>query len=58
MLIYFPILGDQKCDQERSQNTLKYADLTIEIQCMWNVKTRDTSNNKGDKITTRQEFCI
>ena len=30
----------QKCDLKRSREDLKYRDLTIEIQRMWNVKTR------------------
>ena len=30
----------QKCDQEKTEKILKYKDLTIEIQRMWNVKTK------------------
>jgi hypothetical protein len=30
----------QECDSKRSREILKYKDLTIEIQRMWNVKTR------------------
>jgi RNase P/RNase MRP subunit POP5 len=29
----------QKCDQE-AEKILKYKDLIIEIQCMWNVKAK------------------
>ena len=31
--------GRPKCCKERSLKILKYRDLTIESQCMWNVKT-------------------
>ena len=30
----------QKCDKKESNKILKYKDLTIEIQRMWNVKTK------------------
>jgi hypothetical protein len=32
-------LRRQKCDKEGAEKILKYKDLTIEIQRMWNVKT-------------------
>jgi hypothetical protein len=32
--------GGQKCDQKEAEKILKYKDLTIEIQRMWNVKTK------------------
>ena len=30
----------QKCDKKEAEIILKYTDLTIEIQRMWNVKTK------------------
>jgi hypothetical protein len=35
-----PIPGDRNVIQKESEKILKYKDLTIEIQRMWNVKTR------------------
>jgi hypothetical protein len=32
--------GGQKCDKKEAEKILKYKDLTIEIQRMWNVKTK------------------
>jgi len=32
--------GGQKCDKKEAEIILKYTDLTIEIQRMWNVKTK------------------
>jgi hypothetical protein len=40
MVIDVAILGDKNVIQKEVQKILKYQDLTIEIQCMWNVKTR------------------
>ena len=40
MLIYVAILGDRNVIKKEAENILKYKDLTIEIQRMWNVKTR------------------
>ena len=35
--------------KKEAEKILKYKDLTIEIQHMWNVKNKsDTSNNRGD----------
>jgi hypothetical protein len=40
MLIYVAIPGDRNVIQKETENILKYKDLTIEIERMWNVKTR------------------
>ena len=40
MLIYVAILGDRNVIKKEAEKILKYKDLTIEIQRMWNVKTR------------------
>jgi len=40
MLIDFAISGDRNVIKKEAENILKYKDLTIEIQCMWNVKTK------------------
>jgi hypothetical protein len=40
MLIDVAIPGDRNMIQKETEKILKYKDLTIEIQRMWNVKTR------------------
>ena len=40
MLIDVAILGDRKVIKIETKNILNYKDLTIEIQRMWNVKTK------------------
>jgi hypothetical protein len=40
MLIDVAISGDRNVIKKDSEKILKYKDLTIEIQRMWNVKTR------------------
>jgi hypothetical protein len=40
MLIDVPILGDRNVIKKEAEKILKYEDLTIEIQRMWNVKTK------------------
>jgi enolase len=40
MLIDVAISGDRNVIQKEAQKILKYKVLTIEIQCVWNVKTR------------------
>jgi hypothetical protein len=37
----------QKCDQKEAEEILKYKDLIIEIQRMWNVKAKVTSVKTG-----------
>ena len=49
MLIDVAISGDRNLIKKEAEKILQYEDLTIEIQRMWNVKTKgDTSNNRGD----------
>jgi hypothetical protein len=40
MLIDVAIPGDRNVIQKEAEKILKYKDLTIGIQCTWNVKTR------------------
>ena len=40
MLIDVAISGDRNVIKKDAEKILKYKDLTIEIQRMWNVKTR------------------
>jgi hypothetical protein len=40
MLIDVEISGDRNVIKKEAEKILKYKDLTIEIQRMWNVKTR------------------
>jgi hypothetical protein len=40
MLIDVAILGDRNVIIKDAEKILKYKVLTIEIQCMWNVKTK------------------
>jgi hypothetical protein len=40
MLIHVAIPGERNVIQKEAEKILKYKDLTIEIQRMWNVKTR------------------
>ena len=43
------ISGDRNVIKKEAEKILKYKDLTIQIQRMWNVKIKgDTSNNRGD----------
>jgi hypothetical protein len=39
MLIDVAVSGDRNVIKKEAKKILKYKDLTIEIQCMWNVKT-------------------
>ena len=49
MLIDVAISGDRNIIKKEADKILKFKDLTIEIQRMWNVKTKaDASNNRGD----------
>ena len=48
MLIDVAISGDRNVIKKEAKKILKYKDLTIEIQRMWNVKKSDSSNNRRD----------
>ena len=49
MLIDAAISGDRNVIKKEATKILKYKDLTIEFQCMWNVKNKgDTTNNRGN----------
>ena len=49
ILIDVAIPGDRNVIKKEAEKILKYKDLTIEIQRMWNVKKKcDTSNNWSD----------
>jgi len=40
MLIDVATSGDRNMVKKEAEKILKYKDLTIEIQCMWDVKTK------------------
>jgi hypothetical protein len=40
MLIDGAMAGDRNVTEKEDEKVLKYTDLTVEIQRMWNVKTR------------------
>jgi len=49
MLIDFAISGDRNLIKKEAEKILKYKDLTVEIQRMWNLKNKgDISNSRGD----------
>ena len=49
MVIDFAISGDINVIKKEADKILKYKDLTVEIQRMWNIKNKgDASNNRGD----------
>jgi hypothetical protein len=39
MMMMMIISGDRNVIKKEAEKILKYKELTIEIQCMWNVKT-------------------
>jgi len=40
VLLDVAISGDRNVIKKEAEKILKYKDLTIEMQCMWNVKTK------------------
>ena len=47
MSIDVAISGDRNVIKKEAEKILKYKDLTIEIQCTWNVKTKVIPVNRG-----------
>jgi hypothetical protein len=56
MLIDVAISGDRNMIKKESEKLLKFKDLTIEIQRMWNVKTRVISVIIGATGTNSKSF--
>jgi hypothetical protein len=56
MLINFAISGDRNVIKKEAENVLKYKDLTIEIQRMWNVKTKLKPGRMGAIGTISKSF--
>jgi hypothetical protein len=62
MLIDVAISGDRNMIKKEAKKILKYKDLTIEIQGMWNVKTKvipviitpylDSVDGTRDRVTS------
>jgi hypothetical protein len=56
MLIDVAISGDRNVIKKEAEKILKYKDLTIEIQSMWNVKTKVTPVIIGATGTISKAF--
>jgi hypothetical protein len=56
MLIDVAISGDRNVIKKETEKILKYKDLTIEIQRMWNVKTRVIRITIGATGTISKSF--
>jgi hypothetical protein len=56
MLRAVAISGDRNLIQNEAQKILKYERLTLEIQCMWNVKTGVISVIIGTTRTISKSF--
>ena len=56
MLIDVAISGDRNVTTKKAEKILKYKDLTIEIQRMWNVKTKVTPVIIGATGTISKSF--
>jgi hypothetical protein len=56
MLLDVAIPGDSNVIQKEAEKILKYKDLTIEIQYIWNVKTRMTPVIIGENGTISKSF--
>ena len=58
MLLDVAISGDKSVIKKEAEKILKYKDLKIEIQCMWNVKTRVIPVIIGVTGTISKSFTI
>jgi hypothetical protein len=56
MLIDTAISGDRNVIKKEAEKILKCKDLTIELQCMWNVKTNVIPVIKGATGTISKSF--
>jgi hypothetical protein len=56
IIIIIIIPGDRNVIQKEAEKILKYTDLTIEIQRMWNVKTRVIPVIMGATETISKSF--
>ena len=56
MLIDVAISGDRNVIKKEAEKILKYKDLTVEIQRMWNVKTKVIPVIIGVKGTISKSF--
>jgi len=56
MLIDVAFSGDRNVIKKEAEKILKYKDLTIEIQCMWNVKTKVIPVTIGATGTISKSF--
>jgi hypothetical protein len=56
ILIDVAISGDRNAIKKEAEKILKYKDLTIEIQCSWNVKKKVISVIVGATGTNAKSF--
>jgi len=56
MLVDVAISGDRNVIKKEAEKILKYKDLTIEIQRMWNVKTKVIPVIMGETGTISKSF--
>jgi hypothetical protein len=56
MVLYVAIAGDRNVIKKEAEKILKYKDLTIEIERMWNVKTKVTPVTIGAVGTISKSF--
>jgi len=54
LLIDTAISGDQHVTMKEAEEVVKYKDLTIEIPCLWNVKTKVMPLITGATETTSE----
>jgi hypothetical protein len=56
MLIHVPISGDKNVINREAEKILKYKYLTLETQCMWNVKANVIPVTTGATGTISKSF--